>query len=114
MITISPEIVQVIATEQQVTVNVEPQAVEVQAVEVLSVLPETNRWVIGETPSGTVNGSNANFSTSFDFIPETVQLLHNGLELTKLVDFTTSGTRNIIMNYSPDILSYLRVNYLKA
>jgi hypothetical protein len=68
-------------------------------------------FVIGETPTGAVNGSNATFTTLQNFVPETVQVFINGVSQTSGVDYTTTGTTTIILNVSPVSGDYIRVNY---
>jgi hypothetical protein len=69
--------------------------------------------VVGETPIGAVNGVNASFQTAFDFIPESVAVVVNGLQLKKVDEFNTSGTRNISLSVSPNAGEIILVNYLR-
>jgi hypothetical protein len=68
-------------------------------------------FVIGETPSGAINGSNATFVTAQSFDPATVAVLLNGVNIINGVDYITTGTTTIILNVSPVNGDYLRVNY---
>lgn len=76
-----------------------------------TVTTSTGTFVIGETPSGAVNGSNATYTTAQNFVPETVQLFINGVSQTNGVDYTTSGTTTLTLNVSPIAGDYIRVNY---
>lgn len=67
--------------------------------------------VVGETPSGAINGINATFTTAQSFDPDTVACFVNGIQATKGVDYTTSGTTLINFTYSPATSDLLRVNY---
>lgn len=69
--------------------------------------------VIGEVPAGTVNGSNATFTTAFSFIPASVAVFINGLMQKLVDDFTTTGTQTINMNVSPVTGDKILVNYLR-
>lgn len=60
---------------------------------------------------GTINGSNATFTTPDNFIPETVTVLVNGLGQKKVRDFNTSGTNTIIFTDSPTVGETLLTNY---
>lgn len=74
---------------------------------------ESQEWVIGETPSGAVDGSNATFTTEFNFIPESVELFCGGVRLSVLSDFNTSGNQTITFYVSPKMADLIRVNYQK-
>jgi len=86
-----------------------PQYITVQVG--ATVTTSGGSFVIGETPSGAVNGSNATFTTSQNFVPESVQVFINGVSQTNAVDYTTSGTTTITLNVSPVSGDYIRVNY---
>lgn len=70
-------------------------------------------WVIGETPTGAVNGSNATFTSEFDFVPESVEVFDTGVRVALLDDYTTTGNRTIQMTQSPTVGGKIRINYLK-
>lgn len=70
--------------------------------------------VYGEVPTGTINGSNATFTTEFDFVPETVQVILNGLVQKLVQDYNTSGTQTITLNVSPTSGETLTINYQRA
>lgn len=86
-----------------------PQYITVQVG--ATVTTSSGSFVIGETPSGAVNGSNATFTTAQNFVPESVQVFINGVSQTNTVDYTTSGTTTITLNVSPVSGDYIRVNY---
>lgn len=66
-----------------------------------------------EVPTGTINGSNATFTTEFDFEPESVEVYINGIKQRKVTDYNTSGNRTIQLNTSPLTGDILLINYLK-
>lgn len=70
-------------------------------------------FVIGETPTGAIDGSNATFQTAYDFVPESVEVYLNGLALKRIDEFNTSGTRQIILLISPNAGETILVDYLK-
>mgnify|MGYP000146101969 CR=1 FL=1 len=70
--------------------------------------------VVGETPSGTINGSNATFTSANDFIPESVAVFVNGLFQQRVTDFNTSGVRTITLAASPTAGEVVRINYTRA
>lgn len=71
-----------------------------------------SKWIFGETPTGLVNGSNAAFQSAFDFVPESVVVLVNGVEQRRVTDFNTSGTRTITLTEAPNTGEAVRINYI--
>lgn len=71
-------------------------------------------FVFGETPSGLVNGSNATFTTAFNFIPGTVIPSINGLEQKVGTHYITMGNNQIIFNDSPTTGEIITVTYIKT
>ncbi len=70
--------------------------------------------VIGEISNGTIDGSNATFTTDYDFDPDTVQVFYNGLAQYNPTHYTTSGVTTITLNFSPASGDVLTVNYDRA
>lgn len=70
--------------------------------------------IIGELPTGNINGINATFTSAYSFIPETLEIFVNGIQATKNIDYTTSGANTIMFTYSPATNDILRINYNKA
>lgn len=70
------------------------------------------KFIFGEMPSGAVNGSNPTFTSEFDFVPESVVVLLNGLEQQRIVDFNTSGNRTVTLTVSPNSGESVRLNYI--
>lgn len=73
----------------------------------------TNTRIVDEVPSGSINGSNATFTTAENFIPESVELTLNGIAQRKgaSYDYTTTGNNTIIFNNSPDSGDTILVDY---
>ncbi len=69
--------------------------------------------VVGETPSGAVNGSNATFTSLSPFVPESVEVMINGLYQKRVRDFNTSGVQTIILSSSPNAGELILINYTK-
>lgn len=69
--------------------------------------------VTNETPAGLIDGSNATFTTEFDFVPESVSVWINGLYQKRIADFNTSGLRTITLTASPGTGEHILVNYLR-
>lgn len=65
--------------------------------------------VLGEVPTGDINGTNDTFTTAFDFEQVTVYL--NGLKETF---FTTSGSNVIIIDDPPLTGDIVTVDYVKT
>lgn len=116
----------IVAIEKEITVlQVNEEVVitatekEVQAIEAMDTLViyqggvPSDQWVVGEIPTGTVDGSNATFTTAFDFVPESVEVFLETCRLGLLDDYNTSGTRTIIFYVSPLAGEKIKINYLK-
>lgn len=101
--------IDILPTTGDVDITTIPQYITVQVG--ATVTTSSGSFVIGETPSGAVNGSNATFTTAQNFAPESVQVFINGVSQTSGVDYTTSGTTTITLNVSPVSGDYIRVNY---
>lgn len=69
--------------------------------------------VYNEVPNGTIDGSNATFTSNYDFIISTLQVFLNGVKLKQTNDYTTTGTNTIILVSSPTAGEILQLNYLK-
>jgi hypothetical protein len=69
--------------------------------------------VVGETPVGVINGSNATFHTQFAFVPESVEVFVNGLALRRPEHFNTSGPSTITLSDAPSSGEIIHVNYLR-
>lgn len=67
--------------------------------------------VIGEIPSGPINGSNATFTTLYNFIPESVKVYVNGLNQKKPTHFNTIGSNTITLADSPMTGDILLIDY---
>jgi hypothetical protein len=61
-----------------------------------------------------VNGSNAVFTTDYEFVPASVEVTVNGLVQTRIDDFNTSGTQTITLTFSPATGELVRVCYQRA
>jgi hypothetical protein len=72
--------------------------------------------IIGETPSGLVNGSNATYTTANNFVAGTVEVFVNGVRQKEGAgnDYTTTGLTTINMLTSPQTGDQILVNYIKA
>jgi hypothetical protein len=70
--------------------------------------------VLGEVPSGEINGTNADFMSAFNFVPESVEVIVNGLVQSRIDEFTTSGMRNIHLAFSPKVGERILLSYLRT
>jgi hypothetical protein len=75
------------------------------------VSTSSGSFIIGETPTGAINGSNATFTTLQNFVAGSVEVFVNGVNQVSGVDFTTAGSTTITLNVSPVSGDYIRVNY---
>jgi hypothetical protein len=76
--------------------------------------PGTFLAVVGESPGGVLDGSNATFTSLQPFIPLSVEVLLNGVAQTRVQDFNTTGFTTITLTESPRVDDVLRINYLRA
>lgn len=81
---------------------------------VVNVTRAGGAHVVGEVPNGSINGSNATFTTDYSFVPGSVLVFRNGLAQYSPTHYVTSGTTMIILNFSPIVGDILTVNYIKA
>lgn len=77
-------------------------------------LTSTLPMIVGEIPTGSINGINATYTSAYSFVPESIEIFVNGIQATKNVDYTTSGVSTIIFTYSPAVNDIIRLNYNKA
>jgi hypothetical protein len=92
-----------------VDITTVPQVIKIQVGAILQTA--SGSFVIGETPSGLVNGSNAIFQSLFPFTPESLQVFVNGVSQALTIDYTTSGTQTINLSVSPILGDIIRINY---
>lgn len=76
-----------------------------------SLMTSAGAFIIGETPTGAINGSNATFTTANGFDPASVSVFLNGVNIINGVDYITTGQNTILLNVSPVNGDYLRANY---
>lgn len=93
----------------EITVFTRPQNVVIEFNGALTT--GSGSFIIGETPAGTINGSNATFTTAQNFDPASVSVFLNGVNIINGVDYITTGQNTILLNVSPVNGDYLRVNY---
>jgi len=109
-------VVYLVKTGNKYEVNIETSEKKIQVLpgRGFPVIAVTYKEQIeGEVPAGAVNGSNATFTTAFDFIPESVEVFVNGIRQKPITDYTTSGTTTILFTDSPLTGDIILVNYLK-
>lgn len=113
-----PQLAVSISAPNLLSVSIAPVVVPVLSVTVNPVVLQIaggggSIRVIGEVPTGAINGSNATYQSAFDFVPESVEVFAGGHRLTLLQDYNTAGTRTITLYTSPLTGENLRVNYQK-
>lgn len=86
---------------------------------VVSVSPKqqgfsSNSLVSDEAPTGSVNGSNKVFTTTFAFAPNTAEVFVNGLKQARVLHYTETGSNQITLDVAPLTGDIVRVNYIKA
>jgi hypothetical protein len=76
---------------------------------------QVGRFVVNETPTGTVNGTNDAFSLAFTPAAGSVQLVLSGFQLLEGTHFSVSGTTvTYLSGYQPISGEWHRVSYKKA
>jgi hypothetical protein len=88
--------------------------IEVQASSIDAAEVDAGNVVIGEFPTGAINGSNATFTTSSPFIPESMQVFVNGLRQHLALHYTLSSGTTIIFTESPQTGDVIEVDYIKS
>lgn len=68
--------------------------------------------VAGEVPSGTVNGSNAAFTTAHAYLGSTTAAYRNGIREVRGVGYTESGASTITFTTAPATGDDIQVDYL--
>ena len=73
----------------------------------------TEKIVKNEKPLGLINNVNPNFVSKSSFIIESLEVFLNGMKMTKLEDYNTSGYNNINLKISPGAGEIITINYIK-
>jgi hypothetical protein len=70
-------------------------------------------WVFNETLTGTIDGSNAMFSTAFNYVSQSVTVYINGVKGSHGNDYSLVGINQVLFADSPEIGDILEVTYQK-
>lgn len=108
-IIVNPEKVTIEVQDENQIVQVTSESIIVQVNSLLTLGGESS--VIGETPTGAINGQNATFTSLQNFEPLTVDVILNSTIQTYGIDYITTGTNTIILNVAPVVGDILRLNY---
>ena len=112
--------VNVIPVTEVLGTVVVPTQIEINVVHPVSLVPASDQIgdisidVFGETPMGTINGSNATFTSQYNFIPESLRIMVNGIRLNLLHEYTTSGLSTINLMVSPEVNDIILIDYKKV
>lgn len=101
--------ISILPSTNDVDVSLNPEYIKIEVGSTLTA--SSGSFVIGETPSGAINGINATYTTAQNFDADSIALFVNGIQATKGVDYTTSGTNTINFSYSLATGDLLRANY---
>lgn len=110
----TPTDVVIIERPRQVVITEKPPKAAVVQVEKPAPGATTGQEIIGEVPSGAVNGSNATFTTQFSFLPESVRVFVNGQRQNIPDDYVTQGQFTITLMFSPAVGETIQVDYRRA
>jgi hypothetical protein len=75
---------------------------------------DADDYIFAEVPVGAINGSNAFFTTVFEFDPSSIEVRYNGQQLRKTADYITIGNQTIQLFFSPDAGEAIDVDYKKS
>lgn len=73
----------------------------------------TSNLIVGEIPSGSVNGSNKVFTAANTITSGTLEVFVNGQALTLTADYTFTSPSTITMSIAPATGSNILINYIK-
>ena len=75
-----------------------------------------NSTIVDETPGGTINGSNAAFTTANNYVTGTLAVYRDGIRLQQgaTEDFTEDGANDFTMATAPETGSILLVDYTQS
>ena len=80
-----------------------------------SVAVTYDSFIVGETPTGAVNGLNLAYVTANLYRYNTVEVFVNGLALTRGVNFSENANqKTLTLSVAPTTGSRVRVNYIKV
>lgn len=100
----------VIAT---LVINAPTNQINVRALGITTGIVGIAEHVYNEIPIGTINGSNATFTSLFPFIPQTLRLYLNGSRQKVVTHYNTSGVNTIILSDSPLPGEIVEIDYTK-
>lgn len=75
---------------------------------------EDEEFIVGEIPSGLIDGMNATYTTAFAFVPESLAVFVNGVLQQEINDYTTSGQYTIMLNTSMGVGETILVDYIRG
>jgi len=70
--------------------------------------------VVGEVPTGVIDGSNMTYYTANSFMGGTLAVYLNGLRMKLGLDFNSAGVNSFLFAYAPVTGDLLTVDYIKA
>lgn len=70
-------------------------------------------FVNNDVPINIINGINNVFNTSFNFIPESVEVFLNGIKQKIITDYQIINNNTITLNTSPNVGENILINYIK-
>lgn len=106
--------VRLTVTNNAIELSIVPETIEVVFNTGNVTINASSNSVVGEIPNGTIDGSNATFTTDYTFVAGTVLVFYNGLAQYNPTHYITSGTVTITLNFSPAVGDILTVNYDRA
>lgn len=109
VIVVNPEKISIELSDDVQSIFVHAESISVQVNSLLSI--GNSVFVIGEIPTGAINGQNATFTALQNFVPLSVDVILNSTVQTYGTDYVTTGSTIIILNVAPVSGDILRLNY---
>lgn len=80
----------------------------------LATAPFPGQPVLGETPAGSVNGTNMTFTTAFPFAPGSLKVFVDNVDQTGAITSQTPSTGSFTLAFAPVVGEQITVNYQGA
>jgi hypothetical protein len=72
-----------------------------------------SKFIVGEVPSGILDGINATFTSVNNFASGTLEVFLNGSLQRIINDYQVIGNNTILLNFSPNSNENILINYIK-
>lgn len=73
-----------------------------------------NQRIVGEVPTGAIDGQNATFTSANPFVPESLEVFVNGCKQSIVDDYQAIAPNQITLTFSPSVGEKISINYAIA